>query len=452
MTSVASEASAISHRPAKTERISRPTGMHGGDGFAALMDIQTRPEPKPAAKPAAPAPARDAAKPAEKAEQGPKSDEAMAAAAPSDANQAAPVEGAEDETISDVAATAVTDGAPDLQPEPVATTIAAAPAPELPAVAAPAVAAAIPPQAAPAPETAAPEDADSLQTAAPNVPASAPTPPAPKPVTPDEAAQTSDQAEQASAQPRAQAKASATPADGKSDEASPEAPKEMAAQPETPQAPGPKQTKELPAQAAPVRPDAVTGKSTTRPDFVVKTEDPAAPAKPAVDLTAQFATPAHAAHPAATSAATPHAAPASAAQPVPVNALAVEIAAQARAGNSRFEIRLDPPELGRIDVRLDVDRDGNVSSRLVIERADTYDLLRRDQSTLERALQQAGLKTSDNALEFSLRDQGFAQHRSSDDLPRGLQAVVQEAETTPGEAANGYARLLGTRGGIDIRV
>ena len=52
-----------------------------------------------------------------------------------------------------------------------------------------------------------------------------------------------------------------------------------------------------------------------------------------------------------------------------------------RAGNSRFEIRLDPPELGRIDVRLDVDRDGNVSSRLVIERADTYDLLRRDQST-----------------------------------------------------------------------
>ena len=56
----------------------------------------------------------------------------------------------------------------------------------------------------------------------------------------------------------------------------------------------------------------------------------------------------------------------------------------------RFEIRLDPPELGRIDVRLDVDRDGNVTSRLVIERADTYDLLRRDASTLERALQNAG--------------------------------------------------------------
>jgi flagellar hook-length control protein FliK len=183
----------------------------------------------------------------------------------------------------------------------------------------------------------------------------------------------------------------------------------------------------------------------------VTAEEPA-PAKPAVDLTAQFATPAHAAHPASIHAATTHAAPVSAAQPVPVNALAVEIAAQARAGNSRFEIRLDPPELGRIDVRLDVDHDGNVTSRLVIERADTYDLLRRDQSTLERALQQAGLKTSDNALEFSLRDQGFARHRNSDDLPHGLQIQVQEADTAPGEAASGYARLLGARGGIDIRV
>jgi flagellar hook-length control protein FliK len=148
----------------------------------------------------------------------------------------------------------------------------------------------------------------------------------------------------------------------------------------------------------------------------------------------------------------PHAVSAGAAQPVPVDAIAVEIASQARAGNSRFEIRLDPPELGRIDVRLDVDREGNVKSRLVIERADTYDLLRRDQSTLERALQQAGLKTSDTALEFSLRDQGFAQQRNADDQHRGTRLMIQEAEVAPGEAANGYARLLSARGGIDIRV
>ncbi len=66
---------------------------------------------------------------------------------------------------------------------------------------------------------------------------------------------------------------------------------------------------------------------------------------------------------------------------------------RAREGKNRFEIRLDPAELGRIDVRLDIDRQGNVTSRLLVERADTLDLLRRDLSNLERALNDAGLKT-----------------------------------------------------------
>src|SRR5437588_322481 len=69
---------------------------------------------------------------------------------------------------------------------------------------------------------------------------------------------------------------------------------------------------------------------------------------------------------------------------VPLSGLAVEIAAHSREGRNRFEIRLDPPELGRIDVRLDVDHDGRVASRLVVERSDTLDLLRRDAPALER--------------------------------------------------------------------
>ena len=77
-------------------------------------------------------------------------------------------------------------------------------------------------------------------------------------------------------------------------------------------------------------------------------------------------------------------APAPSARPpaaaVPLSGLAVEITTQAHAGNKHFEIRLDPPELGRIDVKLDVDRDGNVSTRLVVDRADTLDLLKRDAS------------------------------------------------------------------------
>jgi flagellar hook-length control protein FliK len=138
---------------------------------------------------------------------------------------------------------------------------------------------------------------------------------------------------------------------------------------------------------------------------------------------------------------------------VPLAGVAVEIAARAHAGSNRFEIRLDPPELGRIDVRLDVDRDGHVTSRLVVDRPETLDALRRDAPGLERALQQAGLKTSDNGLQFSLRDQSFA---------GGHQAFQQQQTTTPTFISDSdlgpvdglqaaYGRVL-RAGGLDISV
>ncbi len=146
---------------------------------------------------------------------------------------------------------------------------------------------------------------------------------------------------------------------------------------------------------------------------------------------------------------------ASSADLVPVAGLAVEIASRASAGNNRFEIRLDPPELGRIDVRLDVDRAGQVTSHLTVERADTLDLLRRDASQLQRALQDAGLKTGDSALQFSLRDQSFANNQQNDGAPRrdAAQILIQTDEAPTAEvAARALGRLLGSSSGLDIRV
>jgi flagellar hook-length control protein FliK len=137
---------------------------------------------------------------------------------------------------------------------------------------------------------------------------------------------------------------------------------------------------------------------------------------------------------------------------VPISGLAVEIIAQARDGKNRFEIRLDPPELGRIDVHLAVDRDGNVSSRLVVDRSETLDLLRRDAPTLERALENAGLKTAQQGLEFSLRDQGGRHQPYANEA--GTTRLIA-AEVDPSSAAaisNGYGRWLGMGGGVDIRV
>jgi flagellar hook-length control protein FliK len=136
----------------------------------------------------------------------------------------------------------------------------------------------------------------------------------------------------------------------------------------------------------------------------------------------------------------------------PIAGLAVEIAARAQAGQNRFEIRLDPPELGRIDVRLDIDRSGQVTSRLIVDRPETLDQLRRDAAGLERALQDAGLKTAQNGLQFSLRDQGFAGRDYNSPSSDAARLVVPDPDLAPVEIpANAYGRMVRT-GGIDIRV
>jgi flagellar hook-length control protein FliK len=136
---------------------------------------------------------------------------------------------------------------------------------------------------------------------------------------------------------------------------------------------------------------------------------------------------------------------------VPISGLAVEIVSRAHDGLRRFEIRLDPPELGRIDVRLDVDRGGNVSSRLTVERAETLDLLRRDAAQLERALQQAGLNT-EGGLQFSLRDQSFANREQTQRQGSATFIVPDDGPAAAEAAQRGYGRLIGLGGGVDIRV
>jgi flagellar hook-length control protein FliK len=141
---------------------------------------------------------------------------------------------------------------------------------------------------------------------------------------------------------------------------------------------------------------------------------------------------------------------------VPLAGLAVAIAARAQAGSNQFDIRLDPPELGRIDVRLDVDSNGQVTSHVTVDRPDTLQLLQSHQPQLEQALQQAGLKTTDNGLQFTLRDQSFAGQNSGGNSGGGgqqntAQLIIPDAQAAPVDTAQIYSRLnLGS--GLDIRV
>jgi flagellar hook-length control protein FliK len=139
---------------------------------------------------------------------------------------------------------------------------------------------------------------------------------------------------------------------------------------------------------------------------------------------------------------------------VPISALPVAIAARAKAGSNQFDIRLDPPELGRIDVRLDVDTNGQVTSHVTADRPETLTLLQNQQPQLERALEQAGLKTADNGMQFSLRDQSFTGQNNNgggNAQPNLPQLAIHDPDLAPIETRQIYARApLG--GGIDIRV
>ena len=131
--------------------------------------------------------------------------------------------------------------------------------------------------------------------------------------------------------------------------------------------------------------------------------------------------------------------------------LAFEIVRQVGEGNTRFQIRLDPPELGRIDVKLDIDKAGQVNARLTVEKVETLDLMQRDQRALERALQQAGLEGNKTNLEFSLKQNPFGSGQQGDD--RGANhhpAFGDEAqatgEDTPAPAVTLYRGNLSASG------
>ena len=71
-------------------------------------------------------------------------------------------------------------------------------------------------------------------------------------------------------------------------------------------------------------------------------------------------------------------------------------------GTSKFEIRLDPAELGEVDVKIEVDRDGRVQAVLTARESSAADALTRGLRSLENALTQAGLNLGENGVQIAL--------------------------------------------------
>ncbi len=90
---------------------------------------------------------------------------------------------------------------------------------------------------------------------------------------------------------------------------------------------------------------------------------------------------------------------------LPAHQVAVHIQRAVAAGQGRITISLHPAELGQIDVKLNIGNDGTVKAIISIERPETFELLQRDARGLEKALQDAGLKTDSGSLSFNLKGQ-----------------------------------------------
>jgi flagellar hook-length control protein FliK len=121
-------------------------------------------------------------------------------------------------------------------------------------------------------------------------------------------------------------------------------------------------------------------------------------------------------------------------------------------GIDRMTVELKPAALGRVSAEIEFHDDHRVHVVLSAERPATLDALRSDSRSLERALQEAGLRADAGSLSFRFQNGGgnnggFASGGASASYAAASQS--QPLDETPALVAQRLALL---RGGIDIRV
>ncbi|HJS81070.1 MAG TPA: flagellar hook-length control protein FliK, partial [Vitreimonas sp.] len=126
--------------------------------------------------------------------------------------------------------------------------------------------------------------------------------------------------------------------------------------------------------------------------------------------------------------------------------VAREIVRRFENGATRFELRLDPPELGRIEVRLDVSRDHRVTAVIAADSPQALTELARHARDLEHMLQGAGLELTENGLSFDLRQGGERAEAAE------FGGAIAENATHVDDAAPVAARPLGFERWRGVRV
>lgn len=134
--------------------------------------------------------------------------------------------------------------------------------------------------------------------------------------------------------------------------------------------------------------------------------------------------------------------------------VAVHIAKAIKGGDDHIKISLRPESLGQVEVQLKIAADGRVKAVVQIDKPETMELMLRDARGLERALQDAGLKTDSGSLSFNLRGQDQQREHARNEFSGnggagGVDVINPEDEISAVEAMVALSRA---NGGIDVRV
>ncbi len=139
--------------------------------------------------------------------------------------------------------------------------------------------------------------------------------------------------------------------------------------------------------------------------------------------------------------------------------VAVHIAKAAAEGADKINIKLKPLTLGQIEVQLDVASDGRVHAVIAADKPETLDLLQRDARALERALNDAGLRTDSGSLSFNLRGQNqqFGGMPGNANSGGGFGSAADRAAPDMELLGNAgrigaYLNSRAAAGGVDIQV
>ncbi|MGE3333863.1 MAG: flagellar hook-length control protein FliK [Rhodospirillaceae bacterium] len=143
--------------------------------------------------------------------------------------------------------------------------------------------------------------------------------------------------------------------------------------------------------------------------------------------------------------------PAATAQQV-IDQIKVNITKAAKAGLDRVTINLKPVELGRIEIKLEMSEDHKVRVTVTADNKDTLNLLQTDSRTLERTLNDAGLRTDANNLSFNLRsetDAGAADGQRGNGGNKTNGNAHAETANDNADQNFDYAAAAFARGGVD---